>query len=142
MRTYGPAVPPTAWIVRSYRRGRYVFPYDFLSRLRPGMPQVRKFVNDQYVEAGLNLHACWSPVEVKKQADGKLTLVVKHKDGTTKELPDNDQVGVLGKRYVVLTPARCPACAVHVCCRPPQLLSPSATHGNMGAGLHGYWAAA
>lgn len=65
--------------------------------------QVRQFANDQYVAAGLNLHAGCSPVEVRKQANGKLTLVLKHTDGTIQELTDNDQVGP-AKPGLVCTP--------------------------------------
>ncbi len=56
--------------------------------------QVREFVEEQYKATGLQLHQEWSPVEVKQQEDGRLTLVIEHKeDGRREEIKDNDQVG-------------------------------------------------
>lgn len=54
--------------------------------------QVRKFAYEQYAATGLNMHPGFSPVEVKKQANGKLTCVVQDKDGNKVEITDNDQV--------------------------------------------------
>lgn len=38
------------------------------------------------------MHPGFSPVEVRKQDNGLLTLVLADKDGNKKELPDNDHV--------------------------------------------------
>lgn len=54
--------------------------------------EVRKFITQQFVTTGLQLHAESNPVEVKKQADGRLTVVVRSADGTLTELADNDAV--------------------------------------------------
>ncbi|KAJ9508896.1 hypothetical protein QJQ45_028222 [Haematococcus lacustris] len=65
--------------------------------------EVRKFVTEQYQQAGLQLHPGLSPTEsvlappslmwqVRKQADGRLTVVFSAKDGGSYEIADNDQV--------------------------------------------------
>lgn len=54
--------------------------------------QVRKFAFEQYGTAGLKMHPGYSPVEVKKQGDGRLTIVVADKDGNQLEIADNDHV--------------------------------------------------
>ncbi|KAJ9510900.1 hypothetical protein QJQ45_027689 [Haematococcus lacustris] len=54
--------------------------------------EVRKFVTEQYQQAGLQLHPGLSPIEVRKQADGRLTVVFSAKDGGSYEITDNDQV--------------------------------------------------
>jgi hypothetical protein len=55
--------------------------------------QVRKFAFEQYAASGLNMHPGFSPVEVRKQENGKLTCVMADKDGNKVEITDNDQVG-------------------------------------------------
>jgi len=55
--------------------------------------QVRKFAYEQYAAAGLTMHPGYSPVEVIKQENGKLTCVVADKEGNKVEIKDNDQVG-------------------------------------------------
>jgi len=52
----------------------------------------RKFLAEQYETSGLHLHPECTPVEVKKQDDGKLTIVIKRKDDSTFEIADNDAV--------------------------------------------------
>lgn len=61
---------------------------------RPCPPpcQVRKFAADQYAATGLNLHRGLSPVEVVKQPDGRLTVVLQDKAGARTEVADCDQV--------------------------------------------------
>lgn len=54
--------------------------------------QVRKFATDQYTQAGLQLHSGCNPLEIRKQQDGRLTAVIKAKDGSTVDLGDNDYV--------------------------------------------------
>ncbi|KAG2453963.1 hypothetical protein HYH02_001010 [Chlamydomonas schloesseri] len=54
--------------------------------------EVRKFAAEQYAAAGLHLHHSSNPVSVSKQANGKLSLVVKGPDGATSTLTDLDQV--------------------------------------------------
>jgi hypothetical protein len=54
--------------------------------------QVRKFAYEQYAATGLTMHPLHTPVEVKKQANGKLTIVIADKDGNKTEITDNDQV--------------------------------------------------
>jgi hypothetical protein len=53
---------------------------------------VRKFAFEQYAVAGLTMHAGHVPVEVRKQPNGLLTIVVADKDGNTTEITDNDHV--------------------------------------------------
>jgi hypothetical protein len=53
---------------------------------------VRKFAFEQYAVAGLTMHAGHLPVEVRKQPNGLLTIVVADKDGNTTEITDNDHV--------------------------------------------------
>ncbi|MEW5316598.1 MAG: hypothetical protein WDW38_007962 [Sanguina aurantia] len=62
--------------------------------------EVRKFATDQYKQAGLNLHPGCNPVEVRKQPDGRLTAVIKQKDGSTIDFGDND--------YVLMATGRAP----------------------------------
>jgi glutathione reductase (NADPH) len=64
--------------------------------------QVRKFANEQYAATGLTMHANHTPVEVRKQEDGKLTIVVQDKEGNKTEITDNDQV-----QWASTTLARC-----------------------------------
>eukprot|EP00798_Chlamydomonas_sp_ICE-L_P027078 gene27078-2310_t len=52
----------------------------------------RSFLAEQYNQAGMKLHPETTPVEVTKQADGKLTLVIKDKDGNNTPLTDIDVV--------------------------------------------------
>jgi len=54
--------------------------------------ECRKFLAEQYAQTGLNLHSECSPTEVKKQSDGKYTVVIKDASGALKELTDNDAV--------------------------------------------------
>jgi NADPH-dependent glutamate synthase beta subunit-like oxidoreductase len=55
--------------------------------------QVRAFAAEQYRATGLNLHPGLSPVEVRKQPDGRLTVVLASADGKERlEIADNDQV--------------------------------------------------
>eukprot|EP00878_Enallax_costatus_P019416 GHUV01020486.1.p1 GENE.GHUV01020486.1~~GHUV01020486.1.p1 ORF type:complete len:362 (+),score=107.11 GHUV01020486.1:197-1282(+) len=54
--------------------------------------EVRKFAFEQYGTAGLQMHPGCVPVEVKKQEDGRLTIVIADKDGNQIEIKDNDQV--------------------------------------------------
>nr|UBZ25208.1 glutathione reductase [Chlamydomonas sp. UWO 241] len=54
--------------------------------------ECRKFLGEQYAVAGLHLHPETNPVEVKKQPNGKLTIVIKHHDGRLEEIADNDAV--------------------------------------------------
>lgn len=54
--------------------------------------EVRKFAYEQYAAAGLTMHPGYSPVEVIKQENGKLTCVVADKEGNKVEIKDNDQV--------------------------------------------------
>jgi hypothetical protein len=49
------------------------------------------------VATGLQLHSGESPVEVKRQPDGRLTVVMEDKAGNKKEIKDNDQVGWAGR---------------------------------------------
>jgi lysine/ornithine N-monooxygenase len=56
------------------------------------LQQCRKFLAEQYAQTGLNLHSECSPTEVKKQSDGKYTVVIKDASGALKELTDNDAV--------------------------------------------------
>eukprot|EP00967_Tisochrysis_lutea_P155663 scaffold312009_cov18-Tisochrysis_lutea.AAC.1 len=74
---------------------------------------VRKFTTDQYAASGLQMHPYMTPAEthpaftcahkvlscvlaaalvVKKQPDGKLTVVMTAKDGSKVEIADNDHV--------------------------------------------------
>jgi hypothetical protein len=63
--------------------------------------QVRNFAYEQYAATGLTMHPLHTPVEVKKQANGKLTIVIADKDGNKTEITDNDQVRscLLGHMY-------------------------------------------
>lgn len=54
--------------------------------------ECRKFMAEQFAQTGLNMHPKCNPVEVKKQPNGKLTVVIKKADGSTAEIADNDQV--------------------------------------------------
>nr|QBY35585.1 glutathione reductase 1 [Dunaliella salina] len=54
--------------------------------------EVRKFTTDQYAASGLQMHPYMTPAEVKKQPDGKLTVVMTAKDGSKVEIADNDHV--------------------------------------------------
>ncbi len=56
------------------------------------LPQVRTFMTEQFAQSGLQLHSECNPVEVKKQADGRLTCVIKRADGSTEEIKDSDAV--------------------------------------------------
>lgn len=71
--------------------------------------QVRKFANEQYAATGLTMHPLHTPVEVKKQDNGKLTIVIADKEGNKTEITDNDQVWHE-------TDTSCPATACSVCC--------------------------
>lgn len=56
--------------------------HDFCAQplpLRGFDEEVRNFVAEQYGVHGLNLHPAASPVEIRKDADGKLTLVAESK---------------------------------------------------------------
>jgi hypothetical protein len=64
---------------------------DLLCAVRACL-QVRKFAFEQYAATGLTMHPLHTPVEVKKQANGKLTIVIADKDGNKTEITDNDQV--------------------------------------------------
>lgn len=64
--------------------------------------QVRKFANEQYTATGLTMHANNTPVEVRKQENGKLTIVIQDKEGNKTEITDNDQV-----RWAITALARC-----------------------------------
>lgn len=57
---------------------------------------------EQYAQTGLRLHPQCSPVEVKKQGNGKLTVVIKHADGKVEEIADNDQVLMATGKLIVL----------------------------------------
>jgi len=54
--------------------------------------ECRKFMSEQYAQTGLQLHKECNPVEVKRGADGKLTVVVRDKDGGLSEVSGNDTV--------------------------------------------------
>ncbi|GLI70632.1 hypothetical protein VaNZ11_015567 [Volvox africanus] len=54
--------------------------------------EVRKFAAEQYTAAGLTLHSEVTPQSVSQQIDGRLSLVVAHKDGSSEVLADLDQV--------------------------------------------------
>lgn len=54
--------------------------------------QVRKFAAEQFAATGLTMHANHTPVEVRKQENGKLTIVIQDKEGNKTEIKDNDQV--------------------------------------------------
>lgn len=55
--------------------------------------EARSFAAEQYAATGLSLHAEHSPVEVRAQADGRLTLVVEHtRTKERREVRDLDQV--------------------------------------------------
>lgn len=71
--------------------------------------QVRKFANEQYAATGLTMHPLHTPVEVKKQDNGKLTIVIADKEGNKTEITDNDQVWHE-------TETSCPTTACTVCC--------------------------
>ena len=53
---------------------------------------MRKFASEQYAAAGLHLHPGMTPTEVRRQPDGRLTVVFKDAGGATVEVADNDQV--------------------------------------------------
>lgn len=53
---------------------------------------MRKFAYEQYAATGLTMHPLHTPVEVKKQDNGKLTIVIADKEGNKTEIKDNDQV--------------------------------------------------
>jgi glutathione reductase (NADPH) len=54
--------------------------------------QVRNFLTDQFLQTGLQLHPGTSPTKVVKQPDGRLTVSLSSKDGSSVEIKDNDQV--------------------------------------------------
>lgn len=54
--------------------------------------ELRRFAYDQYAATGLAMHPGFSPVEVRKQPDGRLTAVLADKEGKTIEVADNDKV--------------------------------------------------
>ena len=54
--------------------------------------QCRKFIAEQYAQTGLNLHKESTPTEVRREPDGKLTVVVRKPDGSTEEIAGNDVV--------------------------------------------------
>lgn len=54
--------------------------------------QCRKFIAEQYAQTGLHLHKESTPTEVRREPDGKLTVVVKKPDGSTEEIAGNDVV--------------------------------------------------
>uniref|UniRef100_A0A7S0WML1 Glutathione-disulfide reductase n=1 Tax=Chlamydomonas leiostraca TaxID=1034604 RepID=A0A7S0WML1_9CHLO len=51
-----------------------------------------KFATEQYAQSGLNLHPGFKPQEIRKQPNGKLTVVFTDKEGKSVEVADNDQV--------------------------------------------------
>jgi hypothetical protein len=67
-----------------------IFPVFLLSLITKS--QCRRFIAEQFSQAGLNLHKEKSPVEIKRQPNSKLTVVVKSLDGSLQEIADNDQV--------------------------------------------------
>lgn len=54
--------------------------------------ECRKFLCEQYAQSGLILQKELNPVEIKKQEDGRFTVVLKSANGTLSEVNDNDQV--------------------------------------------------
>lgn len=47
---------------------------------------------EQYAQTGLHLHNESTPTEIRRGADGKLTVVVKKADGSVEEIAGNDVV--------------------------------------------------
>eukprot|EP00877_Chromochloris_zofingiensis_P011984 jgi/Chrzof1/7039/Cz02g08150.t1 len=54
--------------------------------------EVREFVTEQYKATNLQLHPGYSPLEVRKQDNGLLTILLADKEGNKCEITDNDQV--------------------------------------------------
>lgn len=53
---------------------------------------MREFVTEQYKATNLQLHPGYSPLEVRKQDNGLLTILLADKEGNKCEITDNDQV--------------------------------------------------